>query len=104
MMILGRQAFVEEKRTDVANSTSTHEDTVWVEGLVPGIDFCNHGMPLSLLLHFSNRPENEDIHVEEHSLKSKQNRNITGNSEHQALLLKSTEGCSWARPRQSPHF
>jgi hypothetical protein len=21
-------------------------DTIWVEGLVPGIDFCNHGMPI----------------------------------------------------------
>ncbi|KAJ8650143.1 hypothetical protein MRB53_003166 [Persea americana] len=40
----GRQSFVEERRAAVANSTSTHEDTVWVEGLVPGIDFCNHDL------------------------------------------------------------
>lgn len=25
------------------------DETVWVEGLVPGIDFCNHGM-LSVLI------------------------------------------------------
>lgn len=24
--------------------TSTQGETLWVEGLVPGIDFCNHGM------------------------------------------------------------
>lgn len=25
------------------NPTPDEIDTVWVEGLVPGIDFCNHG-------------------------------------------------------------
>lgn len=27
-------------------SMSKQKDTVWVEGLVPGIDFCNHGIPV----------------------------------------------------------
>lgn len=32
-----------------AEPTRVQDETVWVEGLVPGIDFCNHGM----LLFFS---------------------------------------------------
>ncbi|KAF9617223.1 hypothetical protein IFM89_035105 [Coptis chinensis] len=31
-------------RTDVA-SNSMHGESIWVEGLVPGIDFCNHAVP-----------------------------------------------------------
>ncbi|KAI3754622.1 hypothetical protein L1987_54409 [Smallanthus sonchifolius] len=31
------------KKSDV-NFSSTHEETVWVEGLLPGIDFCNHDL------------------------------------------------------------
>ncbi|XP_010940902.1 uncharacterized protein [Elaeis guineensis] len=32
-----------EKRNDEALKTQS-EETIWVEGLVPGIDFCNHGL------------------------------------------------------------
>ncbi|XP_038971537.1 uncharacterized protein LOC103721376 isoform X3 [Phoenix dactylifera] len=32
-----------EKRNDEALKT-LNEETIWVEGLVPGIDFCNHGL------------------------------------------------------------
>ena len=27
----------------VEESSSLNDETVWVEGLIPGIDFCNHG-------------------------------------------------------------
>lgn len=27
--------------------TSPQEETLWIEGLVPGIDFCNHGKMLN---------------------------------------------------------
>ncbi|XP_071698187.1 uncharacterized protein [Rutidosis leptorrhynchoides] len=33
-----------ESNGDGINSSSVQEDTVWVEGLVPGIDFCNHDL------------------------------------------------------------
>ena len=36
-----------EIQDQVPGATSVGSgDTVWVEGLVPGIDFCNHGMPI----------------------------------------------------------
>lgn len=38
-------------------STSIQEEKVWVEGLVPGIDFCNHGMLLvHLLISYGSLP------------------------------------------------
>lgn len=39
----GKKHEVESEGAGV-NSSSTHEETVWVEGLVPGIDFCNHDL------------------------------------------------------------
>ncbi|XP_010278513.1 PREDICTED: uncharacterized protein LOC104612687 isoform X2 [Nelumbo nucifera] len=33
-----------ERKTDEASSTSVQEQIIWVEGLVPGIDFCNHDL------------------------------------------------------------
>lgn len=42
--------FAKEDTTIVSKSV---EDTVWVEGLVPGIDFCNHGKLQLLLLHIN---------------------------------------------------
>ncbi|CAI0429120.1 unnamed protein product [Linum tenue] len=35
---------VSEGQVNGAPSSSSQEDTVWVEGLVPGIDFCNHDL------------------------------------------------------------
>lgn len=35
---------VSEKRKDEDTSNAIVSKTIWVEGLVPGIDFCNHGM------------------------------------------------------------
>ncbi|WZZ84209.1 hypothetical protein YC2023_104781 [Brassica napus] len=41
------QEDVGEIQDQVPGATSVGSgDTVWVEGLVPGIDFCNHGMPI----------------------------------------------------------
>ncbi|XP_039135148.1 uncharacterized protein LOC120272391 isoform X2 [Dioscorea cayenensis subsp. rotundata] len=35
---------VSEKRKDEDTSNAIVSKTIWVEGLVPGIDFCNHGL------------------------------------------------------------
>ncbi|KAM0935771.1 putative [Fructose-bisphosphate aldolase]-lysine N-methyltransferase [Dioscorea sansibarensis] len=35
---------VSEKRKDKDTSNAVVSKTIWVEGLVPGIDFCNHGV------------------------------------------------------------
>lgn len=33
-----------EKEKCAEESSSLDGETVWIEGLIPGIDFCNHGM------------------------------------------------------------
>ncbi|THG03969.1 hypothetical protein TEA_025118 [Camellia sinensis var. sinensis] len=37
-----------ESQVPGVTSTVIHGETVWVEGLVPGIDFCNHGISVGL--------------------------------------------------------
>lgn len=37
-----------ESQVNGGTSSSMQEETLWVEGLVPGIDFCNHGMEMVL--------------------------------------------------------
>lgn len=34
----------ESAKKDTTVASKSGEDTVWVEGIVPGIDFCNHGV------------------------------------------------------------
>nr|GMC82801.1 ribosomal lysine N-methyltransferase set10-like [Ipomoea batatas] len=36
--------FDESAKKDTTVASKSGEDTVWVEGIVPGIDFCNHGV------------------------------------------------------------
>lgn len=46
ILILGSEADRVENQVngEKSSETSLQEGTLWVEGLVPGIDFCNHGM------------------------------------------------------------
>lgn len=44
----------ESAKKDTTVASKSGEDTVWVEGIVPGIDFCNHGK-LQLLLLYINK-------------------------------------------------
>lgn len=41
---VGYQLYEVDSQVNGETSTSAQGETVWVEGLVPGIDFCNHGM------------------------------------------------------------
>lgn len=47
--ISGSKCDGDDSKVSGGISTSVEKETIWVEGLVPGIDFCNHGM---LLLFF----------------------------------------------------
>lgn len=44
VFISGFEAHGNDSKVNGVTSTSKQEETVWVEGLLPGIDFCNHGM------------------------------------------------------------
>lgn len=42
--ISGFEADGNDNEVNGVTSTAIQGETVWVEGLLPGIDFCNHGM------------------------------------------------------------
>ncbi|KAE8732321.1 SET domain-containing protein isoform 2 [Hibiscus syriacus] len=42
--ISGFEGHENDNKVNGATSTSKQEETVWVEGLLPGIDFCNHDL------------------------------------------------------------
>ena len=45
---LGTDVHGFESQVNRGTSSSMQEEILWVEGLVPGIDFCNHGMEMVL--------------------------------------------------------
>ncbi|KAE8655766.1 COP9 signalosome complex subunit 7 [Hibiscus syriacus] len=58
--ISGFEGRENDNKVNGATSTSKQEETVWVEGLLPGIDFCNHGrqtweVPVPKLIVGSNK-------------------------------------------------
>lgn len=44
MLSVGGKVHELDSQVDGETSTSAQGETLWVEGLVPGIDFCNHGI------------------------------------------------------------
>ncbi|KAL4188161.1 hypothetical protein AMTRI_Chr09g42690 [Amborella trichopoda] len=80
---MGDPLSVRQTKDTEVESTSTQTETIWVEGLVPGIDFCNHdskaialwevdksgsvtGTPLSMYLKLvakNDFPADKEIHI-----------------------------------------